>query len=78
MAYIYYKTGPNAKNGGWRMSTDIYAKCPKCGYYMSLDPEADDICTCGNMHKDSSYGRFGAKTGDKSIRLYKKFNLYKS
>lgn len=67
--YKYLRTGPD---GGWKMSADIYAKCPECGYFMSLDPEKDDICPCGNMSKDSSMGRFGAKTGDNSIELYKK------
>lgn len=31
-----------------------------------------DICFCKNMYKDNSMGRFGAKTGDKTIRLFRK------
>ena len=67
MKYQYLRTGPDC---GWRMSKDLFAKCPKCGYYMSLDPAQDDSCPCGNMSKDTGMGRFGANTGDMSIDLF--------
>ena len=68
MKYEFIRKGPER---GWTMSKDIYARCPVCNYYMSLDPRFGDTCTCGNMYKDSGMGRFGAKTGDNSIELYK-------
>lgn len=67
--FEYIRTGPEC---GWTMSKDIYAQCPVCGYYMSLDPLESDSCPCKNMYKDSDMGRFGAKTGDKTIKLFKK------
>ena len=66
-AYRYLRTGP--KNG-WEMSPNLYAKCPQCGYFLSLDPMKSEICPCGNLHKDSGAGRFGAKTGDSTIEIY--------
>ena len=71
MEYIYLRTGP--KNG-WEMKPELYAKCPKCGYYMSLTPTDSDVCPCGNMSKDCDYGRFGAKTGDASIKIFKRID----
>lgn len=75
MKYRYLRTGPD---GGWQMSADIYAKCPVCGYYMSLDPTKDDVCPCANMTKDTGMGRFGAKSSDDSIELYTKNTFVKS
>lgn len=51
------------------MSKDLYAKCPECGYYMSLDPTKSESCPCGNMYKECE-GRFGANTGDMLIEIY--------
>lgn len=67
--YQYLRTG---QENGWTMRSDLYAKCPECGYYMSLDPTQSDICPCGNLTKDSDCGRFGARTGDKTIEIYQK------
>ena len=69
--YKYVKTGPD---NGWSMGINLYAKCPICGYFMPLDPTKSDSCPCGNMYKDSDYGRFGAETGDMSIEIYEKIN----
>lgn len=68
MKYKYLRTGPTA--GGWEMNTRLYAKCPMCGYYMSLNPAKTDNCPCRNLYKDSDAGRFGARTGDASIEIY--------
>lgn len=65
----YIQTGSEK---GWAMEKDIYAQCPICKYYMSLDPLESDICFCKNMYKDNGMGRFGAKTEDKTIRLFRK------
>lgn len=69
LQYQYVRKGP--KNG-WAMKSDLYAKCPQCGYYMSLNPMQSDECPCGNLFKDCDYGRFGAKTGDETIEIYRK------
>lgn len=69
MEFEFIRKGPD---GGWRMSADLFAKCPECGYFMSLDPEKDEVCPCGNLRKDNGAGRFGAKTGDDSIEIYRK------
>ena len=69
MKYEYIRKGCDSK--GWKMSKDLYAKCPCCGYYMSLNPMEGDCCPCGNLSKDADYGRFGARTGDRSIEIYK-------
>lgn len=67
--YEYLRTGPGE---GWTMSKELYARCPRCGYYMSLDPSTDDVCPCGNLCKDSGAGRFGADSGDASIAIYQR------
>ena len=67
--YRYLRTGPE---NGWTMNSDFYAKCPQCGYYMSLDPTQSDQCPCGNLIKDRDYGRFGARSGDETIEIYQK------
>lgn len=69
LQYQYLQTG--SKNG-WAMKSDLYAKCPQCGYYMSLDPTQSDECPCGNLFKDCNFGRFGARTGDETIEIYRK------
>ncbi len=54
------------------MSPDLYAKCPKCGYFLSLDPMKNDGCPCGNLNIDSDTGRFSIKTGDSTIKIYRR------
>lgn len=65
----YIRTGPQ---NGWTMRKELYAQCPICNYYMSLDPAESDSCPCGNMYKDCDMGRFGARSGDATIKLYAK------
>lgn len=67
--YRYLRTGPR---NGWEMRSDLYAKCPRCGHFLSLDPTISESCPCGNLYKDNGVGRFGAETGDNSIRIYVK------
>lgn len=69
MDYKYLRTGPE---DGWKMSKDIYVRCPVCGHYMSMDPDTSEVCPCGNMKKDADAGRFRADTGDASIGVYAK------
>lgn len=75
LQYEYLQTG---QKNGWIMNSGLYAKCPKCGYYMSLDPTQSDVCPCGNLIKDSDCGRFGAQTGDETIKIYQKKNRSKN
>jgi hypothetical protein len=56
------------------MSPELFAKCIKCGYYVSLDPTKSETCPCGNIYKDIDCDRFGAKTGDVSIEIYQKIS----
>jgi hypothetical protein len=51
---------------------ELFAKCIKCGYYVSLDPTKSETCPCGNIYKDIDCDRFGAKTGDVSIEIYQR------
>ena len=76
MKYKYCRTGCDEK--GWQMQKDLFAICPICGYYMNLDPEGqDDRCPCHNLYKDVGFGRFGAKSKDETIKIYKrKSTLY--
>lgn len=69
MEYKYVRTGPG--QSGWQMKADLYSKCPLCGFYMSLAPSESCVCPCGNMYKDAEYGRFGARTGDMTIEIYR-------
>lgn len=57
---------------GWRMSPNIYYRCIECGYLMNGDPNKDDACTCGKLHKDNGMGRFGSRLGDSAIEVYRK------
>lgn len=73
---VYVGNGPRATQNdysskGWRMASDLYAKCIKCNYYMSLSKEDDEDCFCRTLHKEYSWGRFGSKLGDLSIEIYK-------
>ena len=72
----HIRTGPS--NDGWYMNKKIYAMCSRCGYFMTLDPTINDICPCGNLYKDNQAGRFGARTGDNTIELYKETNSIKN
>lgn len=67
--YKYLRTGPEKS---WKMAKELYAKCPECGYYMSLDPTTDDTCPCGNLQKDSGACRFRVRTGDETVEIYEK------
>lgn len=72
--YIYLGNGCKATGAkiGWKMSDDIYFRCVECGYLMNGNPNTDDCCSCGKLHKDSSYGRFGSSLGDNAIEVYRK------
>ena len=54
------------------MSPDLYAKCPKCGYFLSLYPIESDGYPCDNLNIYSDTGRFSIKTGDSTIKIYRR------
>jgi len=65
--------GPSATGGraGWRMRADLFAKCPRCGDMVSLDPDETATCSCGSITKDADAGRFGSSVGDEGIAIYR-------
>ena len=70
--YKYMGNGPTATGGnpGWSMSPDVFFRCIVCGYIMNGDPDVDDGCSCGKLHKDSGYGRLGSSLGDNAIEVF--------
>ena len=38
----------------------------------SGDPNQNDSCKCGNLHKDAGVGRLGSTLGDEAIEVYKR------
>ena len=73
--YIYVGDGPTATGCGphigWSMGADLYARCPRCRAFMSLDPTMNATCPCGGLHKDADAGRFGSSFGDGEIEIYR-------
>lgn len=65
--------GPDATGAtaGWSMRADLFAKCPRCGDLLSLDPRETASCSCGAVHKDADAGRFSSTFGDDSIAIYR-------
>jgi len=72
--FEYLGNGPKATGSGlgWRMSALLAARCTSCDYYMSLDADTTDSCTCGALHKDADAGRFGSRLGDQAIEIYRR------
>ena len=71
---VYVGNGPSATGPGpgWRMSSSLWAKCPYCEGFMSLDPGVTDQCWCSSLFKDHSAGRFGcADADDDDIEIYR-------
>lgn len=70
--YTFLGWGPAATGGGsgWRVSSDYFARCHRCGDVISLCTEVDETCRCGRVYKDRSAGRFGHSDGDASIAIY--------
>jgi hypothetical protein len=70
-SYTYLGNGPAATGGsGWSMRADLYARCIRCGDFVSLDPTEYDHCGCGAIRKDIDAGRFGSSLGDDAIEIY--------
>ena len=72
--YTYLGNGPAATGGGsgWAMRSDLFARCIRCGSYVSLDPTEYGECQCGALHKDVDAGRFGSRLGDEAIEIYRR------
>lgn len=54
------------------MNAELYARCPRCGGFISLSPTESAQCTCGALHKDADAGRIGSSFGDDAIEIYRK------
>ena len=70
---MLFSKGLNSQNNdGWLLSDEFVFKCPNCKelFYPAAMNDSGS-CSCGNLSLDQDYGRFGAKTGDKSIEVYK-------
>lgn len=72
--YIRLGNGPSASGGGhaWHMQVHLFARCVRCGAFMSLDPSEYASCLCGAMHKDVDAGRFGSSLGDEAIEIFRR------
>lgn len=71
--YTYLGNGPAATGPGpgWAMQADLFARCIRCGGFVSLDPTEYGDCACGAIHKDADAGRFGSSFGDQAIEIYR-------
>lgn len=71
--YEYVGKGPAATGGGpgWTMRPDLYARCVRCGDFMSLAPDEYGECRCGALHKDPDVGRLGSSFPDTAIEIYR-------
>jgi hypothetical protein len=71
--YEYLGNGPAATGSGpaWSMRPDLYARCVRCGDFISLDPAEYGHCACRAMQKDPDAGRFGSALGDSAIEIYR-------
>lgn len=54
------------------MRADLFAKCPRCGALVSLDPTQSANCPCGGFSKDADAGRFGSSFGDEAIEIFRR------
>lgn len=54
------------------MRADYFAKCPRCGDLISMDPDEDANCNCGSLFKETA-GRFGSSFApDDDIEIYRR------
>jgi len=72
--YQYLGNGPAATGGGggWHMRAELFARCIRCGDFISLDPDEYDNCRCGAIDNDRDAGRFGSSLGDSQIEIYRR------
>jgi hypothetical protein len=72
--YEFAGHGPSATGSGrgWSMRADLFAKCPRCGAMLSLDPAPSANCPCGSLYKDADAGRFGSSFGDEAIEIFRR------
>jgi hypothetical protein len=54
------------------MSPDLYARCPRCGDLLPLDPSHGTSCGCRTLYLDADAGRFGCGDGDAAVAIYRK------
>ena len=72
--YLHLGNGPQATGDGpgWSMSGELYARCPRCRDFISLNPTETVQCTCGALHKDADVGRIGSSFRDDAIEVYRR------
>jgi len=68
--YRYLGRGPSPT--GWSRSPRLAYRCVQCGDLMPADHADYYTCTCGAMHLDFGYGRFGSRFGDVNILVYER------
>jgi hypothetical protein len=72
--YEFLGHGPSATGSGrgWNMRRGLFAKCPRCGAMLSLDPAQSANCPCGSLYKDADAARFGSSLGDEAIEIFRR------
>jgi len=72
--FKYLGRGPSVigTGGGWSRSSALIYRCAKCGGIMPANHNDYFNCSCGAMHLDIDYGRFGSNFGDNNILVYEK------
>jgi hypothetical protein len=72
--FKYLGRGPSVSRarGGWSRSSAIIYRCAECGDIMNANHNDYFNCTCGAIHLDIDYGRFGSKYGYNNILVYEK------
>ena len=69
----YLGNGPAATGGGgvWHMSSELFARCIRCGDFVPLNPDEYVNCQRGALYMDRDAGRFGSSLGDNQIEIYR-------
>jgi hypothetical protein len=68
--YRYLGRGPS--ESWWSRSSKLIYRCVECGDVMKADHNDYFNCSCGSLHLDIDYGRFGSDLGDNNILVYEK------
>jgi hypothetical protein len=53
------------------MRSELFARCTRCGDFVSLDPHETASCSCGALFTDSDAARFGSTLGDSRVEVYR-------
>jgi hypothetical protein len=71
--YRFLGRGPSVTGaqGGWARTKGLYYRCAVCGDMMCAAHDDYFSCRCGSMHLDIDAGRFGSRSGDENILVYR-------